>query len=432
MGAPVVVSYDCRAVQEPVCLPGSKSIAARALVSRFVRGLDTRLVNLPSCDDTRELAGAVAALAEAYPHAAALIREYGELPPREMCFNLGNGATTLRYFLALAASMPGLVAHIDCGEGLRRRPLKPLIDELRAHGAEISCHGMEGYAPLTVFGRRLAGGDINADTSVSSQFVSALMLASPLWSSPIGVLPSAGVSAPYITMTRKVMERFDSSPAEYVIESDWSAASYFYELAMACPGREIMIDSLTLPEVSLQGDAMCQQLFGWLGVETRRLDGNPDGPAELCGIASRIADMRSLNVPVCFDLGKVPDLTPAIAVALCMAGLPFDLSGIAHLRFKECDRIAALSTEMDKAGYAVAGNGDSLLWSGRRLPVADDETFSSWNDHRMVMALAMLAVNRKYVAIKDAEVVAKSFPDFFAQLRRLGFDVRIPGSGRIV
>lgn len=427
----VNIRFDKSKPWSPVRLPGSKSIAARALVCRYVYGTDTRLINLPECDDTRELSAALACLVEAAPNPLERIRRYGELVPRNLSFNLGNGGTSLRFFVALVASLPGLCCEIDCGESLRGRPLAPLINALRERGAEIYCTGVEGYAPLIVHGRRLRGGAGSTGASVSSQFLSAMMMASPLWETPLSYDIDGVVSRPYVEMTSRVMKDIAAAPSSYIIESDWSAASYLYELALAVPGREIIVESLTSPEVSMQGDSLCRDLFGWAGVETRRMDEDAHGAASICGNAEAIERMRGLGVPVALDLRSTPDIVPALASGLCLAHLPYDLGDIAHLRHKECDRLTALATELQRAGYAVADSDDSLVWNGRFMPVGDDETFDAWGDHRMAMSMAIMAVRRLYVAISGGEVVSKSWPSFYEALRHLGFvvsgiDCRIP------
>lgn len=424
---PVRIDFDARRPWREVRLPGSKSIAARALVCRYVQDAGTRLENLPDCDDTRELREALRVLDEAAPHAVRLVKEDVEIPPTRIAVNLGNGGTTLRFFLALAASIPGLTAEICCGEGLGRRPLAPLVDELRRHGASIDYLLRDGYPPLLVRGRRLTGGPILVPRSLSSQFVSALLLASPLWKGEVRLENPPEVSAPYVDMTRRVMEQFAARPERYKIEADWSAASYFYEVALALPGRALRIASLPLAKESLQGDALCHDFFGWLGVTTRRLDVYPQGAVELMGDVRVIDEMKRIGVPVMFDLRHVPDLTPALAVALCMARMPFRFDALPHLRVKECDRLAALSVELSKAGYAVHDEGDSLRWDGRLYPVNDDEALSAWDDHRMAMALAPLAIRKRWLAIEGARVVTKSFPDFYRQLENVGFGVRLKG-----
>lgn len=427
--ATVKIHYNPDRSWEPVRLPGSKSIAARAMVCRYVQGLDTELVNLPDCDDTRELHAALTLLNNRLHDPLPQLREYGQLRQTSLRFDLGNGGTSLRFFTALAASLPDLEAEIDCAEGLKKRPLAPLIEELRRHGADITCLHREGYAPLLIRGRRLIGGPIEVAGNISSQFLSALLLASPLWEpEPDLTLPAITnsiVSRPYVDMTQKVMEQFASRPERYTIETDWSAASYFYELALAEPGRPLTIESLTDPTVSIQGDSICRNLFGWLGVETRRLDDNPHGAVTLTGNADTIGCNKRMGVPITFDLGNTPDLAPALGAGMCMAGLPFDLENLGHLRHKESNRLLSISTELGKAGYAVEASDHGLKWDGRRYPVLDDETYEAWDDHRIAMSMAILATRLRWLGIRGGEAVSKSFDDYYEQLKRVGFDVRI-------
>lgn len=426
----VKIHYNPEKPWSPVRLPGSKSIAARAMICRYIQGLDTELLNLPDCDDTRELQAALALLDSRIHDPLPRLREFGELRPTSLRFDLGNGGTSLRFFVALAASLPDLEAEIDCAAGLKHRPLAPLIDELRRHGADITCLHREGYPPLLIRGRRLKDGPINAGGNISSQFISALLLARPLWEIPvqdrdhIPAVTDDTVSKPYIEMTRKVMEQFTSRPDRYMIESDWSAAGYFYELALAQPGKPLTIESLTDPSVSIQGDSKCQHLFGWLGVETKRLDNDPNGTVALKGNADTIARNKRLGVPMTFDLGDTPDVTPALAAGMCLAGLPFRLENLRHLRHKESDRLISISAELGKAGFAVEATASELIWDGRRYPVLDDETYESWGDHRIAMSMSIMAVRLKWLGIKDGEVVTKSFGDYYGQLRRLGFDIK--------
>lgn len=423
------IHYNPERPWETVRLQGSKSIAARAMICRYVQGLDTALVNLPDCDDTRELHTALSLLDSRLHDPLPRLREFGELRPVSLRFDLGNGGTSLRFFIALAASLPDLEAEIDCAEGVKKRPLAPLIDELRRHGADITCLHREGYAPLLIRGRRLKYGPIEAAGDISSQFISALLLARPLWESEpdhtLPEIPDNIVSRPYVDMTMKVMEQFASRPERYTVEPDWSAAGYFYELALSVPGRDLTIESLTDPAVSIQGDRICHELFGWLGVETQRVDNDPYGAVILKGNTDTISRNKRLGVPMTFDLCSTPDLAPALAAGMCMAGLPFDLENLGHLRHKESNRLLSISTELGKAGYAVEATEQGLRWNGQHYPVLDDETYDAWGDHRIAMSMAILATRLRWMGIQGGETVSKSFDDYYGQLRRVGFDVRI-------
>lgn len=389
---------------EGIVLPPSKSVAARALICREVFGECTRLEGLPECDDTRELAAALAVLAESRGK-------------RCTCF-LGSGAASMRFFLAYAASLPGTEVEVTCSGQLMRRPVAPLVEALREAGGEVCYLGEEGHPPLLVRGHALDGGVVRIDGAVSSQFASALMLASPLWKN--GFVADFGgrqpVSAPYLDMTRRVMEVFAARPADFHVEADWSAASYFYEYALLHPGREVRVENLVVSEHPLQGDAACRPLFAAVGVDTCVL---PRGGVVIRGDAGRVSALAESKGTVSFDLGAMPDLVPALAAGLCFAGIRFRFDGVGHLRHKECDRLEALRLELGKAGFVLPDAGESLLWAGERRECPCGIGFDSHGDHRIAMALAVAGDCVPGMRIDDAAVVSKSFPDFFEELAKL-------------
>ncbi|MDE5869495.1 MAG: hypothetical protein K2H18_04610, partial [Muribaculaceae bacterium] len=262
------------------------------------------------------------------------------------------------------------------------------------------------------------------------------------------------VSLPYIEMTTGMMSRagahvtFDKENQTITVadtpyspslisalapETDWSAASYFYELALILPEREIKIASLTppsplpssplSPSYSLQGDSRCGEIFSLFGVETEY---HTDGSATLrCNLKVR-EEMSKLSKesPIVLDMSDTPDLVPALAVALCMADIHFNITGIGHLRHKESDRIAAIEIELSKIGYAVATDNDSMTWKGARTPVGENETIETYHDHRIAMAFAPAATQLPYLSILDPKVIDKSFPDYFNVLARIGFTIK--------
>lgn len=400
-------------------LPGSKSVAARAIVANALSPSPARLANIPGCDDSRSLA------------AAAPWLRPGAWPSDDVpVLDLGSGGTSLRFFLAAAASLPGLRLVAGCSAQLRARPVGPLLDALRLLGADVRSDG--GKAPFAVDGRRLRGGTLHMRADVSSQFVSALMLAAPLWERGLHlVLESPPVSAPYIGMTAGVMRAFGAeaevrfpdvhvaprpyrAPDSFAVESDWSAASYLYEMAALDPGLRFSAAGLLPPGESLQGDSRCAELFARLGVATRFL---ADGTAEI---------FRDPRVPlpgrVEWDLGAQPDLVPALAATLCGLGVRFRLTGIAHLRHKETDRMEALAQELGRCGFAVEARADSLEYEcGRKEPERGGR-LRVRGDHRMAMSLAPLAATLPgAMGVDDPSVVSKSWPgywDLFAAAAR--------------
>lgn len=420
-----------------VALPRSKSIAARALMMKYVSGGTTRLVGVPECDDSQYLMAALDRVAGDVGPLPLRCREAASGLPvahRKLSVDLGLGGTSLRFFTALAASIPAADIAVDCAPALRRRPFRPLAEALQRVGGVLRFDNMPDYPPFHAAGRLIEGGVLEVDGSVSSQFASALMLVAPSWRKGLELsLTGRPVSLPYLRMTAEVMRGFGvmvdvdgnkvvippgfpQAPEEYVIESDWSAAGFFYELALMQPELPIRLESLTPPDSSLQGDSMTAAIFGYLGVETEFF---PDGSAMIRGDKRKIELLRSQNVVIELDMISTPDLVPALAVALCFAGLKFRLTGVANLRHKESNRLAAIATEMEKVGFAVDVEEDAISWKGRRLPVGEGESIATYNDHRIAMAFAMAASRLPYLAIEDPLVVDKSFPGFWNQINPL-------------
>lgn len=354
-----------------ITLPGSKSIAARAIILDRVYGTQVMFENLPVCDDTCELQAA-----------------FSDFDSGAHEFNLGTGATSLRFFLAYVASLPDFECQIDCSDSLRRRPLEPLVEALRSAGADIEYLGEKGRTPLRVRGAKLDGSAVSVDCSLSSQFASALLLVSHLWKKPY-ILPKdmPTVSQPYIDMTLRMISQFENLSlqpgARYKIEADWSAAAFFIEYVMLHPEVRLYFSNLSSVHESLQGDARCVELFSARGGT--------------------------------FDMSRTPDLVPALAVGWCRAGFPFKFTGVSHLRHKECDRLQALAEELAKAGFRLKVDEDSISWEGDCCEQDPDAVFDSHGDHRIIMALWAAG----YRNIRGCENVSKSFPAFFDEMNKL-------------
>lgn len=439
--------YDKKSTGEiKVELPTSKSMAARALVIGAFAGVGpSEIGKLPVCTDTQELSSAINSLLAAIRRPDERMQETAASP---ICLslNLGLGGTSLRFFTALASSIPATEIEIDCAAPLKKRPLAPLCEALITAGADISYLENAGYPPLLIKGTRMPGGERGISAAISSQFVSAMIMCAPYWKDGLQLHLSGNhpVSVPYIDMTARMMSRagadvtissdhrrIDVRPGRYEAtninllqpEADWSAASYMYELALLLPDRPVRIASLTSPTESLQGDSACEKIFASIGVETHY---HPDGSATLrCNqekLQRVVAEYAS--APVELDMSDCPDLVPALAVGLCLAGIHFRISKIGHLRHKESDRIAAISNELEKIGYALYSEEDSISWTGRRTPVAESESIETYHDHRIAMAFSIAAVKLPYLSVLDPNVTEKSFPDYFKVLAKAGFKER--------
>lgn len=390
-----------------IVLPGSKSVAARALVCRLLSGHDTKMENLPDCGDTRGMLR----LTEAAR------RGVNERIP--VSVEIGEGGTTLRFGLAACASIPGLDIRIKAEQRLLRRPHDTLVNLLRERGAEID---KTPYG-FHIKGRNLRGGRIDVDGSVSSQYISALMLSAPVWDKDTELhIKAPVVSYPYIEMTAGVMRDFGAFAetetlssgdvmvrvkatgyplcAAYSVEGDWSGASYFYETllirkALGLETPKLEIPSLKAPVESLQGDSRVADIYR---KALSRLDSGE--PLEL-------------------DLADEPDLVPALAVGCCVAGIRFRFMGIAHLRHKETDRMAALATELGKLGYVISTGADFMSWDGKIEHPDSQATICTYNDHRMAMAFAPARLRFPDISIENPAVVEKSFPEYWTEIGKI-------------
>ena len=390
-------------LETTVTLPLSKSVSARAVIMAAMGA--TAPEDVAECEDTEKL---VSALASDSPE-----------------INVGAAGTAMRFLTAYYAAQPGKNVTIDGSERMRERPIGPLVDTLRKLGAKIEYVGREGFPPLKIEGRKLTGGEIEIDSTVSSQFVSAVMMVAPAMSAPLRLkLMGDSVSMPYIKMTATMMSQRGISveierdvitvePGAYgvcnvAVEHDWSAAAFWYEIAAITAGWVTLTD---MHEHSLQGDSALAEIYPRLGVLTEWTDE--------CAELSATPDLYSR---IDLDMTDTPDIVQAIAVTACAIGLPFKLTGVGNLRHKETDRLEALRRELLKFGCVVEIEGGSTLtWEGRRMPLTEMPVVDTYNDHRMAMAFAAMSVFVPGVIIRDVEVVNKSYPRFWHDLQAAGF-----------
>jgi 3-phosphoshikimate 1-carboxyvinyltransferase len=314
---------------------------------------------------------------------------------------------------------------------MKNRPIKMLVDALRTAGAKIEYTEKAGFPPLQIEGKRLQGGEIRLDGSVSSQYISALLMIAPRMDDGLKLhLTGNPVSKPYLRLTVQLMRRFGATvlengqtftvppqqytPVPFTVEADWSAASYWYEIAALSECAEIELSGLSSD--SLQGDAAIVPLFDRLGVETVF---TPQGVT-----LRRKQRVRHHHTMVC-DFTDIPDMAQTFAVTCAALDIPFFFSGLQSLRIKETDRLSALVNELRKFGYRPeARDGSILAWDGSRGEADGMPVVATYEDHRMAMSFAPMAMRfAEGIRMDNIEVVSKSYPGFREDLRKAGFVV---------
>lgn len=327
-------------------------------------------------------------------------------------------------------------------ERMKQRPIALLVDALRTLGAQIDYVGAEGFPPLRIHGRKLEGGTLTIDGSVSSQYISALLMIAPTMSKGLALTLSGHItSVPYIEMTLGMLRQFGITSTwdhstqvisiapqpykalQYHVESDWSAASYWYEIAsLAARNLSNAITLEGLHTQSLQGDAAIANYFESLGIRTNYRDDAVT--LESSGIPSEV------RTPLEMDLTSQPDLAQTLIVTCCALNVPFRITGLHTLRIKETDRVAALEAELKKLGYVVTDqelNGSvEMQWDGTRCEAKADPVIATYKDHRMAMAFApmSLVLPSRSILIDDPGVVSKSYPNYWEDLRKAGFSIK--------
>ncbi|MDT5037027.1 MAG: 3-phosphoshikimate 1-carboxyvinyltransferase [Micromonosporaceae bacterium] len=400
-----------------VRVPGSKSITNRALLCAGLAVGGTTLTGALFADDTRAMIDAVRALgARVVTDEPAATISVSGVDPRAtatvVTVDARNSGTTSRFILPAVALAAGS-GRVDGGPQLRRRPFGPLIDALRQLGVTVAELGRPGCLPVEVAGPA-AGGTVRIPGHLSSQFLSGLLMAAPLMRDGLTVeLTSPLVSVPYLTMTTAVMAAFGVEidglrvgPAayrarEYAIEPDASAASYFLGAAAITGGR-ITVDGLGT--ASLQGDVAFADALERMGARIERSDRRltVTGTGELHGID--------------IDMVDISDTAQTLACVAVFADTPTRVRGIGFIRRKETDRLAAIVTELRRAGIDAIEHDDGFTVNpGTPRPTR----FATYDDHRMAMSLSLLGLRVPGIEIADPGCVSKTYPGFFTDLARL-------------
>ena len=398
-----------------VTLPASKSISNRALIMHALSGRPILPQNLSNCDDTR-----------------VMVRALTDMPKN---IDVRAAGTAMRFMTAYLSCRKG--EHTLTGtQRMRQRPIKPLVEALRYLGAKIEYEAKDGYPPIRIYGKLLEGGNVEMPGGISSQFISALLMIGPSLKKGLELKMTGQIaSRPYIDLTLCMMREYGAKAewtdidaisvkpgqyniGQYTIESDWSAASYWYEMVALSNDPDATIELEGLSENSKQGDSVVRHIFSLLGVKTV-FSKHPAG--QLTKVT--LKKLRTRLPKLEYDFVNSPDLAQTLVVTCAMMGVPFYFKGLSSLRIKETDRIEALKKEMAKLGFVLREMGEGeLAWDGMRCRPSD-EAIDTYEDHRMALAFAPVALVNKEVKINQPGVVSKSYPQFWSDLRQSGFEI---------
>lgn len=345
-----------------------------------------------------------------------------------------HAGTAMRFLTAYFAAKDGAQIILTGSQRMQERPIGVLVDALIGLGADIEYVGVDGFPPLKIKGKLLYKNEVKIKSDISSQFVSALILIAPMLPNGLRILlEGKSISKPYVEMTFSLLKQLGikgnfpkneiaiSSAKEvaasiFTVESDWSSASYFYSLVALSKNAEINLKNFK--ENSLQGDSALKKIYECLGVKTE-FNYN-EKSITLSKQKSKLPEFLVL------DLNDTPDLAQTIAVTCFGLGIVCKLTGLATLKIKETDRLLALKTELEKLGAVVTVDSNSLHLQ-KATQINAGQTINTYQDHRMAMAFAPLAIKTD-LTIADAEVVSKSYPNFWQDLKNAGLHCELEKS----
>lgn len=404
-----VVSKSDKTLKGSIVLPGSKSVANRALIIHALSYSPYPIENLSDSDDTRVMEQV--------------------FNSNTNYFDIGHAGTAMRFLTAFLSQIVGEWT-LTGSDRMKQRPIGILVDALNKLGARIEYLENEGFPPLKIYGSHLKGCVLELDGSVSSQYISALLMIAPTIESGLTLrLKNKITSRPYIEMTLKLMEQFgvqhvwkgneiriaeqSYKARPFSVEADWSGASYWYEMAVMADDVDVELIGLTTE--SLQGDAQIAKWFEQLGIDTFATEKG----------SKLVKNCRQLPNSLNLNFIENPDVAQTFAVLCVMKQIPFHFSGLETLKIKETNRIAALQDELAKFGAQITepAHGE-LKWDGTfpldKLTVPEIETY---HDHRMALAFAPACQLCGPVAILDPMVITKSYPGYWEDLKKVGFEV---------
>ena len=402
------LSRNKRSIKGIIEIGGSKSESNRLLMLREYSS-DFKITNLSKSDDTKTLINALANI--------------------DKIVDVNHAGTAMRFLASYYASKLNSKITLTGSDRMKNRPIGILVDALRDLGAEIEYKEKEGYPPLRIIGKNLMGNEVSLPANISSQFISSLMMLGVKIDNGIKLNLEGNIaSKPYILMTKKLMDKIGCNVVinnnEIVIsrnykslnkivevESDWSSASYFYSIVALSRDAEITLK--IFKRDSIQGDSIVSKIYQKLGVETMYKEDS---------IIISKNKMSNLPNSLKLDLSDTPDLAQTIAVSCLGLGIECELSGLDTLKIKETDRIEALKKEFIKLGVDGITTSDNKIYFRGDQKLNNNIKISAYQDHRMALSFAPLAVIID-ISIESPNVVSKSFPDYWEDLKTLGFKI---------
>ena len=399
--------------QSTIKISGSKSETNRLLLLQALYPNIT-LENVSSSDDSKVMI-------------LALNNSQGTTNNSQL-IDIHHAGTAMRFLTAYFSMQEGSQVILTGSSRMKERPIKILVEALQQLGAEITYEENEGFPPIKIMGKKITQNKVALPANVSSQYISALLLIAPKLENGLEItLVGEITSVPYIKMTLSllhdlgiessfienkisVLPEFVIRNFKFVIESDWSSASYFYSIiALSDIGTQITLSSYK--QNSLQGDSVLAEIYKDFGVETTFEDNQ---------IHLR-KDKKCQLATVNYQLNNAPDIAQTIAVTCFGLGIGCQLTGLHTLKIKETDRLEALQVELSKLGATISVTNESLTLESSSK-INPNIIIKTYQDHRMAMAFAPLALKTSII-IEDAEVVSKSYPSFWSDLQSIGFNI---------
>ena len=414
------MQYEIKAPQvlnQTIKLPASKSISNRALIIHALSGGAILPNNLSDCDDTTVIIDAL------------------QNNPHEI--NIKAAGTAMRFMTAFLSVKDGEEHVLTGTERMKHRPIGVLVDALRHLGADIKYAGEEGFPPLRIKGRKLEGGLLEVPGNISSQYISALLMIGPTLKNGLTLrLTGDVISRPYIDLTLWTMREFEADAdwsdfetisvapkpykeRTYFIENDWSAASYWYEMMALSTHEDDEIRLEGLMDGSKQGDSSVRYIFSLLGVKST-FESKEEGVPTTVTLRHTNRCVPRLE----YDFVNSPDLAQTFVVCCALKNVHFHFTGLSTLKIKETDRIEAMKKEMRKLGYVIHDkNNSELIWDGERCMPEIEGGIDTYEDHRMALSFAPASLCIEGLSINNPQVVTKSYPHFWEDIKSAGFEV---------